>query len=980
LSLLTFAALAINCGNGAATSVGDTPAGARSDGLDIGPPLSLRQNVAAARGCFHAVSQGLAAMGRAHQVAFHGSVAEVRSLPAAALRRQRIQTALRTFALPAAGTGDAQSQRRALASALQVARGADGPALRLQTLSIGRAGFECVQGAAPAALAADGAAVRALAGCSERWTNDQQGAEVAFQFPARPSGSGDLVVSVRAQLIGAAAPPAVTSDARGLHFTAAGATPFVYGHATWVDATGRQTAVQARWTGAAIELAVPAGVVESSRYPAVLDPVVGPDLGTDHPPLVPASAGLDPDVGFDGTNFLVVFEDFARIRAVRADPNGNVLDAPWLDLGDDTTQQFEPAVAFGGGHYLVTWWQDDATAESVHARMINPDGTLVGTAGVTVSAEDAIDDAVAWNGQSFLVSWTGFGDPPGIRVAQVDSNGAVVAGSQRSLSNTGAFVGHPRIGTGTNVDALAWEDGNNTGDFTNRMFAGRLGRDGTVLDPAGVRLSANESDETQVKLASAGDSFLIAWRREATPSTIQGTVLGDDGALRAEDFTISRSTGLTSLPAVVFDGARYLVAWEDERDVPAVFGALVATDGTALSAEDTKLSNVTVGNNFDQTALAWNGSRYLVVFQGERVGADGSVSAEGIEGSLVAPDLTTDGTSHSFTQLPTGELAPSVVWDGQDYVVTWFDERTGSDQETFRAVRITTGGQVLDPDGIVLSGDDHGVSASIASNGAGASSVVWSSPQGGSFERPLAADGTVGAIQPLFGAPLIEPPVVAGNGRSYLALASTQGATVFTLDLLAQFVRPDGTLGTPFAVQSEVDSPGGSVVATGLDYLVGALQNNAGEVIPISRFGRIGSPIPLATSSSSISAANNGRNTLVSWMGTTNFAPTARLFDNGAFRGRTLQLAPSGAGFPTALAWDGRTYWAVWDGDFINHLPFIRQVSASGVLGPSSQLLAEECQGPALASNGRRQLLLACFQFSDHFRVVRVSTRLIQTP
>src|SRR4051812_32813379 len=307
-------ALVAGCGNGAAT-VGEAPAAARPDGLSIGPPLSLRQNVAGARVHFHVAPRGLAATGRAHQLVIDGAVAEVRALPAAAQRRQRIQAALRGSAL-AAGAGDALSRRRALASALDAARGTDGPALQLETLSIGRGGFECVRGAAPAALAGDGAAVRALAGCSERWTNDQRGAEVAFHFPARPAGSGDLVVSVRARLTGAGAPPAVTSDARGLHFTAAGATPFVYGHATWVDAAGRQTAVQARWTGAGIELAVPADVVQSSRYPAVLDPVVGPDLGTDRPVLVPASAGLDPDVAFDGTNFLVVFEDFQRIRAV----------------------------------------------------------------------------------------------------------------------------------------------------------------------------------------------------------------------------------------------------------------------------------------------------------------------------------------------------------------------------------------------------------------------------------------------------------------------------------------------------------------------------------------------------------------------------------------------------------------------------------------------------------------------------------------
>jgi hypothetical protein len=766
-----------------------------------------------------------------------------------------------------------------------------------------------------------------------------------------------------------------------LRFATAGGAAFIYGHATWVDAAGQRTAVPARWTGAAIELSVPATLVESSRYPAVLDPVVGPDLGTDRPALAPASAGLDPDVAFDGTNFLVVFEDFQRIRAVRADRNGNVLDTPWLDLGDDAVLQFEAAVACGGGHCLVTWWEDDGDLLSVRGRMVNPDGSLVGTSSVEFSAEDAIDDAVAWNGESFLVSWTGFGDPAGIRLARVDTAGALVPGSQRTLTNTGAFVGHPRIAAGATTDVVAWADGNLTGDFTNRVFAARIARDGTVLDPGGVRLSANESNEEQIKLGSAGDSFLLAWHRGGFgDGTIQGTVLGGDGAIGAQDFAISRSSGGTSLPAVAFDGTRYLVAWEDEREGPQVFGAFVAPDGTLLSPDDARLSNVPVATSFDQTALAWDGARFLLVFLGDRPTPDFSF-VEGIEGSLVAPDLTVGATSLSFAQLPGGEIAPQVVWDGQDYLVTWTDEREpGFGQTTARAVRITTAGQVLDPDGVLLTGDTRGVGATVASNGAGRSFIAWDLAQGQSFVRSVGADMTLGTIQALSAAPLFEPPAVAGNGSDYAVLMATQGATDFTLDLSLRLLRANGTLGPTVLVQDEADFSGASLVATGQDYLVGGFRGNAGEVIPVSRAGRVGRPIPLAMSSSQISAANSDRNTLVSWVGAQDFAPEARLFDNGAFRGRTLRLAPAGVGFSAALAFDGRAYWAVWIGDSTTRRPMIRQISVAGVLGPASQLVDDECEGPTLASNGRRQLLLACFKFSDHFRVVRASTRLIQTP
>jgi hypothetical protein len=822
--------------------------------------------------------------------------------------------------------------------------------------------------------------VRSFGPCSERWTNGPDAGEVAFQFPQRPAGDGDLVLSVRAQVGTGDAPLAVTSDARGLHLAGAGGARFFYGHATWIDADGRRTAVPARWTGSAIQLSVPAGVVDASRFPAVLDPVVGPDLGTDRPVLTPASGGLDPDVATDGSNFLVVFEDFQRIRAVRADGNGNLLSFDWIDLGEEGKLQFVPNVAFGGGHYLVTWWEDDGVILTVKGRAFDADGTPLGDANFAISAEDAIDDAVAWNGERFVVSWLGFGDPQGIRVAGVDADGNLIAGSQQTASVNGS-AGHPRLAAGTSASVVAWEDFSTTTDFTNRIYAARVAHDGAVLDPGGIRLSTNETDETQVKLASSGDSFLLAWRRAGDPSTIQGAVLSDAGTVAAPDFAVSRSTGFTSLPGVAFDGTKYLVAWADERDVPAIFGASVATDGSALSAEDVRLSSVPVNLfSFDQTALAWNGSRFLVVFLGDRALDDGT-HIGGVEGSVVTPDLTIERSFLSFTQLVNSEISSKAVWNGQSYVVTWSDEREGGfEQSTVRAVRITPAGQVLDPDGIVLSGDLGGVFGDIASNGDGSSVVTLVNTTGQSFERALAADGTLGPLQTPTTQALASGPAVASNGQNTLMVFAPLAPDFGPTDLLGRVVRPNGNLGPQFRIQRRIDSSGVSVVAVdGGDYLVGAFRNNQGEAIPVSRGGDVGARIPLPFSSPRLTSASGGRNALVAWTGQGSFEAQAQLYNNGAFRRSVLEIAPVTAGYATALAWDGVTYWAVWVVDNDAGRPFIRSVSPTGVLGPVSQLIDDQCLGPSLASNGQQQLLLTCFKFSSRFRIVRVTTRLIDT-
>ena len=965
----------------------------RADGLRIGAPVELSRLAAAAKNHFRAAAPGkhgtlgngnngnignigLTASGLGHALEVGESVVRIRS--AARPFQREALTGRARGTLPASAAG-APSRSRVVRAQLDALRAGTAPALELETVSIGRPGFQCVSGKGRVVAGAGGGAVRDFGACSERWTNGPDAGEVAFQFPERPAGRGDLVVAVRASLGGGETPTSVASDARGLHLAGANGARFFYGHATWIDADGRRTSVPARWTDRGIELRVPADTVDASRFPAVLDPVVGPDLGTDRPVLTPASGGLDPDVATDGSNFLVVFEDFQRIRAVRADAAGNLLTFDWIDLGEDGKLQFVPNVAFGGGHYLVTWWEDDGTILTVKGRVLDADGTPLGAANFAISAEDAIDDAVAWNGERFLVTWTGFGDPLGIRVAGVDVDGNVIAGSQQTVSLNA--WGHPRIAAGATASVVAWEAFGTTGDFTNRVYAARVAPDGTVLDPGGFRLSSNETDETQIKLASSGDAFLLAWRRAGDLSTIQGAVLSDGGVITTPDFTISRSTGFTSVPGVAFDGAKYLVAWADERDVPAVFGAPISVDGVALSTEDVRLSTVPVSVfSFNQTALAWNGSRFLVVFLGDRVLED-FTHIGGVEGSLVTPDLTIERSGLSFTQLINNEFASQVVWNGQDYVVIWSDEREGGfDRSTVRAVRITTAGQVLDPDGILLSDDLRDVFGHIASNGDGRSVVTMVDPAGQSFERMLGADGTLTPLQIPSTQALGEGPAVASNGQNYLMVFGPQTPDSGPTDILGRIVRANGNLGPQFRIQRNTDLAGVGVVAVdGGDYLVSAFRNNQGFAIPVSRGGDVGDRIPLPLSSSVLSAASSGRNALVAWTGQGSFEVSAQLYNNGAFRRRTLQIAPVTAGYVTALAWDGVTYWAVWVVDNDAGRPFIRSISDTGVLGPVSQLLDDQCLGPSLASNGQRQLLLTCYKFSSRFRIVRVTTRLIDT-
>ena len=944
------------CGDRAPHELGST--GLVAAGLRVGSAITLAggdriPQAGAVATRFQATPAGFAATASGHRLELRGAVTRIQRVTGPADRRAA-----------------ALARAHTLASAPRVAP----PAFELETVSIARPGYECVTAGAPLAVASDGGAERRFGTCSERWISGAQTGEVRFHFAQRPAGSGDLTIAVRAQVGAAGEPMAVSTDARGLHF-AAGGERFRFGHGTWVDGDGNRTAVAAHWTGGIIQLTVPAAVLESSRYPAMLDPVVGPDLGTDNPVLVPASAGIDPDIGFDGTNFLVAFEDQQRIRAVRVDPAGNVLDFDWIDFGEDGFLQFTPNVAYGGGHYLVSWWQDDGTNLSIRGRLLDLDGNLVGTASFPISSDESIYAAVAWTGDSFLAGWTSLGTSPGVHVATIDAAGVVVPGSELQVSASGSAF-KPRIAASATESLIAWEE-ENTSTFATKIRASRIAHDGTVLDPVALSPDSSPDAEDHVGVASDGQSFLVTWHRSGAPGTIEGSVIGQDGTLVAPEFTISRTSTETGLPSVAFDGTRYLVAWQDERDVPGVFGAAVSTIGAVLGDADTQLAGVPIQPTFDRTALAWNGAHFLLAYLGTRTVPNGPIIS-GISGSLIAPDLSVAADSLSFASLPNNQVPSQAVWNGQSYLVTWIDQRDlAFDQETARGVLVSSDGQVLDPAGIPVSGTFSALSQSVASNGAGRSLVAWKTSTDRGLVRAVAANGAVGPVRALAPAGFSVSSPIVGNGTDYFVLLQRMNADGQHIDLFGTRLGANGNPGPIFLVQRLVDFSSLSVVAAGTDYVV-TFGKSGDKLVTISNAGRVSpaaaSPIP----STFLAAASSGRNTLVTWVGPSG-EELAQFFARGAFRGATLTIAPSSDGFPPAIAFDGTRYWLVWAADRDTELPLIRSVDINGTLGATSSVADEGCEDPSLASNGRAQLLLTCFHFSDNFRAVRISTRLIDT-
>ena len=142
--------------------------------------------------------------------------------------------------------------------------------LDVRTIALGRgAGAESEAGNASSLRGS--AVIERSPGVREAFIPSSNGVEQRWILSSRPEGEGDWIVRVAVR---GAGEPVV--DEQGMLFTSPSGGKWRYGSATWIDSAGRREGVASRWVGDAIELRVPAYVLDHAQYPAALDPLIGP--------------------------------------------------------------------------------------------------------------------------------------------------------------------------------------------------------------------------------------------------------------------------------------------------------------------------------------------------------------------------------------------------------------------------------------------------------------------------------------------------------------------------------------------------------------------------------------------------------------------------------------------------------------------------------------------------------------------------------
>ncbi|APR87183.1 Flagellar hook-length control protein FliK [Minicystis rosea] len=452
----------------------------------------------------------------------------------------------------------------------------------------------------------------------------------------------------------------------------------------------------------------------------------------------------------------------------------------------------DPATGLGTRYGSATWidgrgertpldvvWTGEELAITVPENVIDG-STYPAVLDPTVSPELGIDTpvpqvaqgdqtipAVGFDGTNYLVAWHDTRVGAGrLMATRVSSAGAV-------LDSTGiAVAAKAYVEVGTNRPAIGFDGTNYLIAWANSSYgylrSVRVSTSGAVVDSTPLTLAGTYVSSTP-SVAFDGTNYLVVG---ATSTTVGGIRVSKAGALVGNAITISNATGNQTAPAVAFDGTNYFVVWQDNRGGfnYDIYGTRVSTAGTVVDGAGTGIAISTAANDQLAPTIAFDGTNYLVAW------SDGRWGTPDIYGARVSPAglvLDTSGIGIS-SMTADAQTVPRVAFDGTNHVVVWADARAGGSD--VYAARVSPAGVVADPNGIAISAGTAGEQApAIACSNAGSCFAAWQDQRAGTWDA-FGARISGGAVTDALGIELTRAandevtPAVAFDGTNYMVV------------------------------------------------------------------------------------------------------------------------------------------------------------------------------------------------------------------
>ena len=441
-------------------------------------------------------------------------------------------------------------------------------------------------------------------------------------------------------------------------------------------------------------------------------------------------------VAFDGSNFLVVWEDlrkdeYSQIRGCRISSDGQILDKGGFTISLMESYTYTPNLVFDGLNYLIVWkGKNQYHFPSINGARISPSGQLLDSFPIPISypfpSTSSINRPdVASSGTNFLTVWTEL--EFGIKGARLSPQGVLLDSTPIFLSSVQIYPQNPAVSFDGINYLVVWEDFEEVSwDSCYKYIRGaRVSIDGTLIDtiPFTFITYSTTTHFPQIKdliikpaLYFGNKNYLLVWNF-INPTgdysmNIYGVRISPEGSLLDTNYIpISTASGNQVYPSLAFDSSEFLVTWEDHRNNingfnPSIYFTKVDTSGNVLDTLGTSLlTDTTI--NIRNPSVCYGGGEHLISFTDRR----GNMFRYDIDDDIFVSRVDISGNPLDSSGIPLSistqhQRNPAVGYSGDNHLIVWEDER-GNDIDIYGALVDTLGNLIIPPGVFVVSNAEY---------------------------------------------------------------------------------------------------------------------------------------------------------------------------------------------------------------------------------------------------------------------------------
>jgi hypothetical protein len=424
------------------------------------------------------------------------------------------------------------------------------------------------------------------------------------------------------------------------------------------------------------------------------------------------------DYDADGLTSLAEYQYSPSLDPCRADTDHDFLPDGWehqypgcglnplsldserafVKLGSDQRLTSAPgysqmcSLAWTGSGFGMSWYDNRDGNDEIYFALVSAAGAKVGPDyRVTSDENDSIRPSLVWTGSQYGVSW--YDNRNGnyeIYFARQTVGGAKL-GTDLQVTNDAGYSTRPSLAWTGSGFGISWED-NRDGNY--EIYFARVSAAGVKLGPD-LRVSGEAANSFRPSLAWTGSEFGVSWQdlRDGNYEIYFQRVSAAGVKLGAE-LRLTGNTAYSYLPSLVWAGSEFGVSWYDYRDGnDEIYFMRVSAAGAKIGADYRVTSAAGISA---VPSLVWDGLEFGVSWYDNRDGNNeiyfARISAAG----------TKLGADFRVTNDAGGSYTTCLAWTGSEFGVGWFDDRDGNYEIYFTRLG---GGAYTDKDGDNLAED-----------------------------------------------------------------------------------------------------------------------------------------------------------------------------------------------------------------------------------------------------------------------------------